>query len=67
MLTEAVLFAMCMRKDGIHLLVMQFLSSDLFRSYPDPENPSERKELVVKLCEYILAMDMNNIEFFFFH
>ena len=21
-----------------------------YRSYPDPENPQERKELVVKLC-----------------
>ena len=25
---------------------------DVHASYPDPENPEERKEIVVKLCEF---------------
>jgi hypothetical protein len=47
-LTEAALSAMYMRKDGlIHCDTAHYQ----IRSYPDPENPSKRKELVVKLCE----------------
>lgn len=54
MLIEVVLFVMCTRELSYTLewFWTHFFSQS---SYPDPDNNGERKEVVVKLCAWIVA------------